>query len=259
MSWRVKFYVWFVVLLGLLPIALYLPQLSLVHISLVFVAAILIFLADIFEVELMPRRSITISEVIYCAVLFIAGPSAMIASVLGGTLPAEIVLRWHRLRQEPSYFFSRVAFNTSQILLSCWAAPLFSKRLAAIRHRYNSPAEIMPLILAYASYTTTNSILVSGILHLTQRIQFSKLVTFIFAISPSRSWPSALSLSCRRRLCPSPLADAPRAHPPRRSPHNPARLYETAPRSPTHHRNYGQDAPTSATPTPPTLRRRSQT
>jgi putative nucleotidyltransferase with HDIG domain len=178
MSWRVKFYVWFVVLLGLLPIALYLPQLSLVHISLVFVAAILIFLADIFEVELMPRRSITISEVIYCAVLFIAGPSAMIASVLGGTLPAEIVLRWHRLRQEPSYFFSRVAFNTSQILLSCWAASIIFQAFGGHPPPYNSPAEIMPLILAYASYTTTNSILVSGILHLTQRIQFSKLVTF---------------------------------------------------------------------------------
>jgi hypothetical protein len=46
----------------------------------------------------------------------------MIASVLAGTLPAEIVLRWHRFRQDPPYFFSRVAFNASQILLSGWVA-----------------------------------------------------------------------------------------------------------------------------------------
>jgi putative nucleotidyltransferase with HDIG domain len=178
MDWRAKFYVWSVVLLSLAPIGLYLPQLSLAHISLVFIAAVLAFLADIFEVELMPKRTITISEIIYCAVLFIAGPSAMIASVLGGTLPAEIVLRWHRFRQDPSYFFSRVAFNTSQILLSCWVAILILQVLGNHSPPYNSILEVVPLALSYAGFTTTNSILVSEILHLTQRIQFSKLVTF---------------------------------------------------------------------------------
>jgi putative nucleotidyltransferase with HDIG domain len=178
MDWRAKFYVWSIVLLSLAPLGLYLPQLSLAHISLVFIAAVLAFLADIFEVELMPKRTITISEIIYCAVLFIAGPSAMIASVLGGTLPAEIVLRWHRFRQDPSYFFSRVAFNTSQILLSCWVAILILQVLGNHSPPYNSILEVVPLALSYAGFTITNSILVSEILHLTQRIQFSKLVTF---------------------------------------------------------------------------------
>ncbi len=178
MDWRAKFYVWSVALFGLFPIGLYLPQLSPSHLSLVLIAVILAFLADIFEVEVVPKHSITISEVIYCSVLFIAGPSAMIAIVLGGTLPAEIVLRWHRFRQDPSYFFSRVAFNTSQILLSSWAAAIIFQAFGGHPPPYTSPAEIMPLILAYAGYTTTNSILVSGILHLIQRIQFAKLVTF---------------------------------------------------------------------------------
>jgi hypothetical protein len=100
----------------------------------------LLFLADIFEVELMPRRSITISEIVYCSVLFIAGPSAMIASVLGGTLPAEIVLRWYRFRQDPSYFFSRVAFNASQILLSSWAAIIVLQLLGGHPPPYHSVA-----------------------------------------------------------------------------------------------------------------------
>jgi putative nucleotidyltransferase with HDIG domain len=178
MDWRARLYIWSVALLGLVPLGLYLPQLSPAHISIVLIAIILAFLADIFEVEVVPRHSITISEVIYCAVLFIAGPPAMITSILGGTLPAEIVLRWHRLRQDPSYFFSRVAFNTSQILLSSWAASIIFQAFGGHSPPYNSPAEIMPLILAYAGYTTTNSILVSGILHLIQRIQFAKLVTF---------------------------------------------------------------------------------
>jgi putative nucleotidyltransferase with HDIG domain len=178
MDWQVRFYVWSVVLLSLAPLSLYLPQLSLAHISLVFIAAVLAFLADIFEVELMPKRTITISEIVYCSVLFIAGPSAMIASVLGGTLPAEIVLRWYRFRQDPSYFFSRVAFNTSQILLSSWAAIIVLQLLGGHPPPYNSVLEIVPLALSYIGFTTTNSILVSGILYLTQRIQFSKLVTF---------------------------------------------------------------------------------
>jgi hypothetical protein len=164
MDWQVRFYVWSVVLLSLAPLSLYLPQLSLAHISLVFIAAVLAFLADIFEVELMPKRTITISEIVYCSVLFIAGPSAMIASVLGGTLPAEIVLRWYRFRQDPSYFFSRVAFNTSQILLSSWAAIIVLQLLGGHPPPYNSVLEIVPLALSYIGFTTTNSILVSGIL-----------------------------------------------------------------------------------------------
>jgi putative nucleotidyltransferase with HDIG domain len=178
MNWQAKLYVWSVVLLGLVPIGLYLPQLSPAHISLVLIAAILAFLADIFEVEVTPKRLISISEIVYCSVLFIAGPPAMIASVLGGTLPAEIVLRWHRLRQDPSYFFSRVAFNTSQILLSCWVAILILQVLGNHSPPYNSILEVVPLALSYAGFTTTNSILVSEILHLTQRIKFTKLLPF---------------------------------------------------------------------------------
>ncbi len=178
MSWQAKIYVWSVVLLGLVPPSLYLPQLGSPHISLVLVAAILAFLADIFEVEVTPKRPISISEIVYCSVLFIAGPSAMIASVLGGTLPAEIVLRWHRFRQDPSYFFSRVAFNTSQILLSSWAAILILQLLGGHPPPYHSVLEVVPLALSYIGFTTTNSILVSGILHITQRIKFSKLATF---------------------------------------------------------------------------------
>jgi putative nucleotidyltransferase with HDIG domain len=178
MSWRAKFYVWSVALFGLVPIGLYLPQLSPAHISLVLIAAILAFLADIFEVEVAPKRLTSINEIVYCSVLFIAGPSAMIASVLGGTLPAEIVLRWHRLRQDPSYFFSRVAFNTSQMLLSSWVAISIFQLFGGHPPPYNSLAELAPLALAYAGYVATNTTLVSGILHLTQRIKFSKLVTF---------------------------------------------------------------------------------
>jgi putative nucleotidyltransferase with HDIG domain len=178
MSWQAKLYVWSVVLLGLVPIGLYLPQLSPAHISLVLIAIILTFLADIFEVEIAPKRLVSISEIVYCSVLFIAGPSAMIASVLGGTLPAEIVLRWYRFRQDPSYFFSRVAFNTSQMLLSSWVAILIFQLFGGHPPPYNSLAELAPLALAYAGYVATNTTLVSGILHLTQRIKFSKLMTF---------------------------------------------------------------------------------
>jgi putative nucleotidyltransferase with HDIG domain len=180
MSWRANFYIWAIVLLSLIPLALYLPQIHSIpeKIPLVLIAAILVFLADLFEVEVAMRRSVSTAEIIYCAALFIAGPTVMILVILLGTFPAEIILRWHRLRQDPSYFFSRVAFNTSQILLSGWAAILIFQLLGGHPPPYNSLSELVPLALAYAGYVATNTTLVSGILHLTQRIQFSKLVTF---------------------------------------------------------------------------------
>jgi hypothetical protein len=156
MSWQAKLYVWSVVLLGLVPIGLYLPQLSPAHISLVLIAAILAFLADIFEVEIRQSILSQLARSSIALVLFIAGPSAMIASVLGGTLPAEIVLRWYRFRQDPSYFFSRVAFNTSQILLSSWAAIIVLQLLGGHPPPYNSVLEVVPLALSYVGFTTTN-------------------------------------------------------------------------------------------------------
>ncbi len=180
MSWQAKLYLLSVALLSLVPLGLYLPQLG--HdsslISLVLIAAFLTFLADLFEVEIALRRSISTSEVIYCAVLFVAGPPAMFWSILLGALPAEIVLRWHRLQQDHSYFFSRVAFNTSQILLNGWVATTIFQMLGGHPPPYTSLTEMVPPVLAYLGYTTTNTILVSGILALTQRIKFSKLVVF---------------------------------------------------------------------------------
>lgn len=180
MSWRAKLYLWSVVLLSLIPLSLYLPQIlnDPTKISLILTTAILAFLADLFEVEVALRRSTSTSEVVYCAILFIAGPSAMIWSVLLGSLPAEIILRWHRLRQDPPYFFSRVAFNTGQLLLSSWAAILIFQLWGGHPPPYTSLAELIPPALAYVGYTATNTLLVSGILTLTQRIKFTKLVTF---------------------------------------------------------------------------------
>lgn len=118
------------------------------------------------------------AEIIYCAVLFIAGPSMMTWSTLFGTILSEVALRWHHLRENAASFFYRVAFNTSQVLLSGWAAIVIFQVFGGHPPPYNSLAELVPLALAYMSYVATNTILVSGILHLTQRIEFSKLVIF---------------------------------------------------------------------------------
>jgi putative nucleotidyltransferase with HDIG domain len=181
MSWQAKLYLWVVVLWGLVPLGLYIPQLQSdqTQISLVLIAAILALLADLFEVEIALQRKMSTSEVIYCAVLFIAGPSVMIWSILLGTLSAEIVLRWHRLQKDPSYFFSRVAFNTSQFLISGWVA-IGILRLLGEHHppSYDSLSEILLLAFSYVGYTTTNTVLISGILTLTQRIKFTKLIVF---------------------------------------------------------------------------------
>ncbi len=180
MSWQAKLYVWSVVLLSLIPIGLYLPQLQRdpTQISLVLIAAILAFLADIFEVEVALKRRISTSEVIYCAALFIVGPSVMIWSILLGTLPAEIVLRWHYLPGSSIAFFSRIGFNTGQLLLNSWVAIGIFQLLGGHPPPYTSLAEMVPPVLAYLGYTTTNTILVSGILTLTQRIKFTKLLPF---------------------------------------------------------------------------------
>lgn len=181
MNLRARLYIGTVMLLGLVPFVLYVPQFQLepLYFTLTLFFAILAFLAEIFEIEIARRHhSVTTSVTLYCAVLFIGGPSTMLAAILLGTLSAEVVLRWHYLSKNVLDFFYRVGFNVSQFMLSGWLAIEVFKLTGGHTPPYNSPNEYLPLALAFITFAIANTALVSGIITLTQRINFTYFLKF---------------------------------------------------------------------------------
>ncbi len=181
MSSRAKLYILAVVSLSLVPITLYAPrfQFEPSHLTLVLFFAILAFLAEIFEIEITRRHhSVTTSVTIYCAILFIGGPSTLIWTILLGTLSSEVVLRSHYLPKSFFDFFSRVGFNVSQLLLSSWIAIEVFKLMGGHSPPYQSLSDYVPLALAFSGYATANTALVSGIISITQRTNFTYFLKF---------------------------------------------------------------------------------
>ncbi|MCS6937249.1 MAG: HD-GYP domain-containing protein [Candidatus Bipolaricaulota bacterium] len=181
MDKRAKLYIGAVVLLSLVPVALYAPQfkLELSHLALILIFAILAFLAEIFEIAVVrSTHSVSTSITLYCAALFIGGPPTIIWAILLGTLPAEILLRSNYLPGRPFDFLARVGFNTGQLLLCGWVAIETFKFLGGHAPPYPTVADYIPLAVAFTSYTTINTVLVSGIITLTQRTNFIYFLKF---------------------------------------------------------------------------------
>ncbi|MCI2429044.1 HD-GYP domain-containing protein [Candidatus Acetothermia bacterium] len=181
MNKQAKLYIWAIVLLSSVPVALYAPHLKLEpsYFILVLAFAVLAFVAEIFEIAIAKSsHRVSTSTTLYCAVLFIGGPPAIIWTTLLGTLPAEMVLRSNWLPKRPFDFLARVGFNTSQLLLCGWLAIEVFKLLGGHPPPYQTLNAFLPLIFAFVVYEIANTALVSGIITLTQRTNFTYFLKF---------------------------------------------------------------------------------
>jgi len=126
------------------------------------------FLAEIYEVELIPRRGTSVAVAVGSAAVFIGGVPLGIATVFLGSLAAEIVLRWNKLSQGWRRFVTYVGFNLAQLVVSVTAAGLVFQASGGNPPPYAVWTEFIPPVLAFLTYVIVNTILVGGIIHLTQ-------------------------------------------------------------------------------------------
>jgi len=175
-----KVYLWVVIILGLVPIALYMTQISLTPsvISTLVLFSLIAFLAEIYEIEITYRRATSTSIAIYSAAIFLGGAPLAIAAVLLATLCAEIILRWDKLSDGIMAFFYRVGFNISQFILSASIASAIFTLTGGHSPPYNSIADYIPAIIAFLAFSFINTSLVSGIITLTTGISFTYHLKF---------------------------------------------------------------------------------
>ncbi|MGD9840488.1 MAG: HD-GYP domain-containing protein [Candidatus Bipolaricaulis sp.] len=136
------------------------------------------FLAEIYEVELIPERRTSVAVSVGAAAVFIGGAPLGIATLCVGSLAAEVLLRWNKLARGPGKFFTFVGFNLGQLMISVTAAGLVLEAMGGAPPPYASGTDFIPLVVAFLTYDIVNASLVAMILHLTEGVRFTYLLRF---------------------------------------------------------------------------------
>ncbi len=140
------------------------------------------FLAQVYELEILPHFGLSTQVALALAAVYIGGISLGISVALLSTLPAEFLLRWDRLKESPRRFIDLVTFNVSQLVLSASAAAL----VFGIVCRYGglNDREYAAMVAAFFAYIFVNNALVAGIVALNRDGNFFKVLRFGFKNMP---------------------------------------------------------------------------
>ncbi|SQD92935.1 Metal dependent phosphohydrolase (modular protein) [Candidatus Bipolaricaulis anaerobius] len=165
---------------GLVCCVFYLSQIKLTsEFALTWILLVVVdFLAEIYEVELIPERRTSVAVSVGAAAVFIGGAPLGIATLCVGSLAAEVLLRWNKLARGPGKFFTFVGFNLGQLMISVTAAGLVLEAMGGAPPPYASGTDFIPLVVAFLTYDIVNASLVAMILHLTEGVRFTYLLRF---------------------------------------------------------------------------------
>ncbi len=165
---------------GVACVALFVPQITLTHPLLVawLILAALAFLSEIYEVELVSQRKTSTAMAVCAVAIYIGGIPLGLLTVLVGSLAAEVFLRWNKLKQGLSQFFTFVGFNVAQLVISVTAGGLVFQAAGGTPPPYTTWTQFIPLGLAFLTHVIVNTTLVATIIHLTQGVRLSYLLRF---------------------------------------------------------------------------------
>ncbi len=165
---------------GLLCLALFIPE---ARFSREFILAWLIlgaldFFAEVFEVEVVPHRSLSAAIAVGTTAICIGGIPLAVLTILTGSLFAEFVLRWDKLRAGVGHFLKYVAFNSCQLVVSVTVAGLVFHVLGGARPPYTHLVSFVPPSFAFLAYVIANASLVGGMLAITQERRLASILRF---------------------------------------------------------------------------------
>ncbi len=145
------------------------------------VFALLLFLTEVYEVELVYHRAMSTGIAICLTALLLGGASLGTLVTLLGTLSAEMFLRWPKVRIGFGTYLTRVMFNTGQLVLAVYAAAWVFQSLGGEPLLFKDPVtltgpffmgSLLPALGAFTTMSLLNNFFVSGIITLTERTSF---------------------------------------------------------------------------------------
>lgn len=171
---RARAYIVAVVVAALACILVFVPQAKLTpqFILAWFLLAGIDFLCEIFEVEVITKRSTSAAMAVCIAAVYIGGAPLGILTVLLATLPAELLLRWKVRSKNKFLFTAYIGFNVGQLVISVTMAALVFKAIGGTPPPYTTIWHFVPLSFAFITYTIVNKSTVALIVYLTEKISF---------------------------------------------------------------------------------------
>jgi putative nucleotidyltransferase with HDIG domain len=169
-----RVYIVAVVVAALACILVFVPQAKLTpqFILVWLLLASIDFLCELFEVEVIAKRSTSAAMAVCTAAVYIGGAPLGILTVLLATLPAELLLCWKVLSKNKSLFAAYIGFNVGQLVISVTTAALVLKALGGTPPPYTTIWHFVPLSFAFITYTIVNKSAVALIVYLTEKISF---------------------------------------------------------------------------------------
>lgn len=161
------------------------PALTDSSIRAVIIFGAILFILEIYEVELVYKRKLSTGIALCLAATVLGGGHIAIPITILGTLFAECVLRWDYRQQGVGTFIAIIAFNVAQFTISAIAAlgvyliaggtPLLS-----LSDQTNIPfyTQLIPTAAAFLAFELVNSFLVAGVITLTQQTSLTYHLKF---------------------------------------------------------------------------------
>jgi putative nucleotidyltransferase with HDIG domain len=137
---------------------------------------LLALFGDFYEIQLTRNLGVSGGDAIFCSAVLVGGGALAIPVSFMATLAAEVLLRWHLIKQQSfSQYITRVIFNTSQMILAVAFAALIYELGGGISPLQVKESQIFPAIASFAAFTTLNVTLVGAIISLTSNRNFFSL------------------------------------------------------------------------------------
>lgn len=136
------------------------------------------FLAEIYELEVIPKWRLSTGIALGLAGIFIGGLPLGVWVVFISSFLAEIFLRWDNLKDGFQEFLLRVVFNTGQLVISVVSAGLVFELVGGHSPPYNSVSDYLPLLLTFFVYEIVNVSLVSVIISLVTESRFTYILQY---------------------------------------------------------------------------------
>ncbi|MDD5452656.1 MAG: HD domain-containing protein, partial [Candidatus Bipolaricaulis sp.] len=140
--------------------------------------AALDFVTEVYEVEIIPQRRLSTAIALGTAAIYIGGIPLGILTVFTGSLAAEIVLRWEKLKHGVGQFISYVGFNLGQLVISVTVAGLVYQAAGGSAPPYTTWTALVSIITSFLVYVLVNTMLVAGMIHLTGGVHFTYHLRF---------------------------------------------------------------------------------
>ncbi len=174
---RVNLFIFLVTVCAIASLFFYLPHLSFSYgyLILSFLFVPFAFLAEIFEIELLPNYSFSVATVVYISTIYIGGIPLSLTIAFFALLSSELFNEYFDSGGFSEFTFlsaKHVGFNVAQTLVTIVLAGEFFKFVGGNPPPYSNFSEFFPLVLTFFVYYLINALLVNGVISLSEEYSF---------------------------------------------------------------------------------------